>query len=103
MIAKIENVKLLMWEQTLMKESVATKGTDGKTIFTKTDKDLEYTTYVFRDFVGEKIVLTSKNNSYRTLEGEDVTINLSIKYDDFNRKNKISLTSIEKTGKPAKA
>jgi len=79
-----------------MKESVASKDKDGKTVFTKTDKDLEYTTYTFRDFVGEKLIFMSKNNNFRTLEGEDVIITLNIKFDEFKRRNQYQLTNIEK-------
>ena len=95
MIAKLNNVKMLMWEKTLMKESVMSKDKDNKTIFTKTDKELEYTSYTFRDITGDKVIFMSKNNTFRDLEGKECNIEISITFDEFKRKNRIGLSSVE--------
>jgi len=96
MIAKIFGVKMLMWEKTLMKESVMSKDKDNKTIFTKTAKDIEHTTYTFRDITGDKVIFLSKNNTFRDLEGKECNIEIGITFDEFKRKNRIGLSSVEK-------
>jgi len=73
----------------------ATKDKDGKTIFTKTDKDLEYTNYIFRDLAGDKIVLMSKNNTFRELEGLECNIDINITFDEFKRRNRYALSLVE--------
>jgi len=88
-----KDVKLKMWERTLMPESTMVEK-EGKKIFVKTGKDVEMTTYVFTDITGDKLVLLSKDNSFRTLEGEEVIISLKIEYNDFSKKNRVSLNSI---------
>lgn len=92
----LDSLELVMWEKTMMPESVIVKGNDGKSSFSKTGKVLEYTTYSFRDSFGDKFVFTSKNNDWRTLEGEQVIISLDLKFDEFKRKTKISLSDVVK-------
>lgn len=95
-ISKEKDVKLVMWEKTLMPESTAGKDATGKSVFTKTGKMIEMTTYTFRDVVGEKLVVLSKDNNFRTLEGEDVEIVLDVVFNDFQKKNRVSLISLKK-------
>jgi len=93
-ISQEKNVKLVMWEKTSMPESTMAKDKDNKTVFTKTGKDIEMTTYTFRDFVGEKLVLLSKDNSFRTMEGKDVSLVLDVVFNDFQKKNRTTLVSL---------
>lgn len=93
-ITEEKDVTLLMWEKTLMPESKPEKDENGKTIFKKTGNKVEMTTYTLRDGFGDKLVLLSSNNDYRTLEGKKVNVVMEIKFDEFNRKNKLSLAEI---------
>jgi len=95
MQVKLENIKLVMWEKTDMPESVMSKDEKGKTVFTKTGNKTEKTTYTFKDEFGEKLVFMG-NNDYRNYEGESVTLYLKINYDDFNRRAKVSLDSVQR-------
>jgi len=90
-VSAVEDVKLVMWEKVDMPESVAGKDVAGKTVFNKTGKTIEMTNYIFRDGFGEKLVAMSKDNAYRTLEGEMVDIAVDIQFNDFTKKNKVSL------------
>jgi len=90
----IINTKLVMWEKTEMPESVMEKDEAGKTVFRKTGKKVENSTYHFRDEFGDKLSFMSPNNNYRNLEGQDIELELEIGYDDFKRKNKMSLVSV---------
>jgi len=94
-IPQSKNVSMIMWEKTMLPDSVRSVDEKGKTVFTKTGTKTEYTTYTFRDSFGDKLVFTSKNNSYRTWEGKKVIIALEVNFDEFNRKNKVSLNSVE--------
>jgi len=93
-ISQVEDVKLLMWEKTEMPESSMEKDANNKTVFKKTGKMTEMTTYTFRNGFGEKLVILSKYNNYRELEGKVVDLVLDVQFNDFSRKNKISLESI---------
>jgi len=95
----VKEVKLVMFEKTMMGDSKMEKDKDNKTIFVKTGTETEHTTYTFRDSFGEKLVLLSKNNDYRKLEGEFVNVTLDVVFNDFSKKNKVSLVSIEKSAK----
>jgi len=95
-ITEDKDVVLLMWEKTLMPVSVIEKDATGKTSFKKTGEKVEMTTYTLRDGFGDKIVLLSKENSFRTLEGEKVKILMEVKRDEFKNKNKLSLSEIKK-------
>jgi len=93
--ANLQNVKLVMFERTMMPESTM-KEVDGKKSFVKTGNEVEMTTYTFRDGMGDKFVTMSKDNSYRTLEGEMVDIELDIKLNEFTRKAQIKLAAVRK-------
>jgi len=90
-----KDVKMVMWEKTEMPESIMSKDKEGKTVFTKTEKVLEMTTYIFRDIVGEKLVILSKDNGFRTMEGKDVKITLDVVFNDFQKKNRVTLSKLE--------
>lgn len=88
-----KDVKLVMWEKTDMPESNIVEK-DGKKSFVKTGKMTEMTTYIFRDFSGEKLVILSKDNSFRAMEGKDVTLTISVIFNDFQKKNRVSLDTL---------
>jgi len=79
---KLQDVKLLMWEKVEMPASVAEKDSSGKTVFRKTGGMVEMTNYIFRDSFGTTLEIQSKNNDYRTLEGEIVDIQVDISRND---------------------
>jgi len=89
-----KNVKLVMWEKTEMPESNMGEK-DGKKVFVKTGKMIEMTTYTFRDFVGEKLVILSKDNAFRAMEGKDVDLTVEVVFNDFQKKNRVSLVKLE--------
>lgn len=93
---KLQEVKLVMFEKTMLPESEA-REVNGKKEFMKTGREVEFTTYSFRDSFGEKLVLLSKDNSYRSLEGEMVDLELEVKYNEFSRKNRVALVSVRKS------
>jgi len=90
-------LKLVMFERTMMPESIMSKDDKGKTIFTKTDKEVEFTTYLLRDSFGDVLKFVSKNNDYRIFEGEFVDIILDITFNDFQKKNILKLEKISKS------
>lgn len=99
-VTQDKDVSLLMWEKTLMPESImvddeATK----KKIFKKTGSKIEMTTYTLRDGFGDKLVLLSKNNDFRNLEGKRVQIILEVKRDEFKNLNKLSLAELSEVKK----
>jgi len=87
----------MMFEKTMMPESEMKEGTDGKKSFVKTGKEIEMTTYTFRDGAGDKLEFLSKENSYRDLEGEIVDISLEVKLNNFTKKLQTKLVSVSKT------
>lgn len=93
--ASLQKVKLVMFERTMLPESTM-KEVDGKKSFVKTGQEVEMTTYTFRDGMGDKFVILSKENGYRNLEGETVDIELDIKLNEFTRKPALKLASIRK-------
>jgi len=93
-ITQEDDVQMLMWEKTLLPESKAEKDEKGKTVFVKTGNKVEMTTYTLRDGFGDKLVVLSSNNDYRTLEGKKVNVVMEVKFDEFNRKNKLTLAEI---------
>lgn len=96
MIFKQDNsLTLIMWERTMLPESVPSKNAQGKTEYVKTGNKIEFTTYIFRDSFGNKLQFTSKNNSYRIWEGKKVIVRLDVEFNDYDRKNKIALDSVE--------
>lgn len=92
----LQKVKLVMWERTMMPESEM-KEVSGKKSFVKTGKEIEMTTYTFKDSAGDKLELTSKENNYRTLEGEIVDITLDVKLNNFTKKLQTRLARVEKS------
>lgn len=92
----LDSVKLVMFERTMMPESEM-KVVNGKKEFIKTGKEVENTTYTFRDSFGDKLIIMSKNNSFRTLEGEVVDLVIEVAYNDFQKKNRVSLVSCSKS------
>jgi len=95
MIFKSPNVKLAFFKKVDMPESVM-KEIDGKKQFVKTGKMEEMTEYTFRDEVGDTFIILSKDNTLRELEGGYVDITIEVKYNDFQKKNRISLASCVK-------
>jgi len=92
---KGSDTKLLMFERTMMPESIMQE-VDGKKKFVKTGKEVEMTTYTFRDGFGDKLVILSKDNGYRNLEGGLVDLVLEVTFNDFQKKNTVKLVSCEK-------
>jgi len=91
----LQNVKLVMFEKTEMPESIQQE-VNGKKQFVQTGKKVEMTTYTFRDGFGEKLVILSKDNSFRDLEGSIVDLTLDISFNDFQKRNNVKLLSCEK-------
>jgi len=91
-----KKVELKMWEKTMMPESVMVDSVvNGKTKkeFQKTGKEVEMTTYTFRDEFGDKIVVLTKNNDYRALEGARGVIEFNVRLDEFTKKLKTTFSS----------
>jgi len=94
-ITKESGTRLKMWERTMMPESKMVEK-NGKREFEKTGHEVEMTTYTLTDEVGDKLVILSKDNSFRQLEGEEVRLILEVVYNDFQKRNRISLAGMEK-------
>jgi len=95
----MQNVELKMWEAVFMPESVPVQDSEGKTSYKKTGNKVEMTKYSFRDTFGTVLELQSKNNEYRSLEGEMVSIQIDISKNDFpgaKVKMPIKLLSVRK-------
>jgi len=80
----IKNVKLKMWEKTLLPESVKENN-----IWTKTGKKIEKTIYTFVDEWGSKLVFMSGNSTLRSLETSTGDLVVALGFDDFKKINKI--------------
>jgi len=93
----IQKVKLMFYEKTMMPESKMEEDSKGKKSFVKTGGEVEMTTYTFRDDSGDKIIFLSKENGYRSLEGEYVDITLDIRFNDFTKKVQTKLVSVRKS------
>lgn len=91
------DTKLVMWERTMMPESNMVEK-DGKKSFVKTGKEVEMTTYTLKDGFGDKLIVLSKDNSFRSLEGAKVELTLEVVYNDFQKRNRISLAGLTKVG-----
>ena len=87
-----QQVKLVMFEKTELPDSDI-KEVDGKKVFIKNGKVTEYTTYTFRDMVGDKYIAVSKNNDYRIHEGKFCIITVDVVHNDFTRKTAVRLIS----------
>jgi len=92
----LQKVKLIMFERVDMPESEMKEGADGKKSFVKTGKTVEMTSYTFRDAAGSKLVVMSKENGYRSLEGEIVDVDLDVKFNDFTKTIRVSLAAVRK-------
>jgi len=102
MIALIKDIELKMWEATPMPE--AEIGTDGKMVrdqatgkVKNTGKSIEYTTYTFRDLLGETLKIMSRNNKFREFEGKTVNLVLNVIRKEFMGKTdtKINIKEVE--------
>lgn len=96
-ISQVEDIKLVMWEKTMMADSDTIVDADGKKKFVKNGKQTEYTTYFFRDGFGEKLVILTKENGYRHLEGGQVDISIDVQFNDFTKKNRVTLLECSKS------
>jgi len=90
-MVKVEtgDVKMVMWQKREMPERKYNAETKE---WEKTGETTERTEYTFRDEFGDVLVLLG-NNDYRELEGQDVVVTVGIRYNDFSRKNTLSLES----------
>lgn len=95
MIFTAKDLKMIMWEKTELPENELVES-NGKKEWKKTDKTVEKTTYTFRSIAGEKLILLA-NNEHRKLEGLICDVDLDISFNEFQRKNKISLSSVLKS------
>lgn len=86
-----------MFERVDMPESKMEEGADGKKKFVKTGNKVEMTSYTFRDGFGDKLVLMSKENGYRALEGAIVDIEVELKHNSFTNKTQVSLGKVSKS------
>lgn len=84
-----ENIKLVMWKKRELPERALNKET-GK--WEPTGQKTERTEYTFRDEFGDVLVMLG-NNDYRELEGQECDVVVGIRYNEFERKNTISLES----------
>lgn len=87
----LQNVKLAMWEKTELPENELK---DGKWV--KTDRKVEKTTYTFRDASGEKLVVLGSND-HRDLEGETVDLEIEVIFNDFQKRNRVTLAQVRKS------
>jgi len=72
------------------------KDVDGKKSFIKTGREVEMTTYTFRDAGGDLLQILSKENGYRSLEGEVVDVDLDVKMNNFTKKVGVKLAAVRK-------
>jgi len=99
----IKDIELKMWEKQEIPE--AEIGTDGKMVkdasgkIKKTGRMKEYTNYIFRDLMGEKLEILSAKNNFRELEGENCDVVLNLRKTSFQGKTetKVSLDNVERT------
>lgn len=90
MLIKAKGVDLIMWEKSEMPERAYNKVTKE---WTATGKTEEKTLYTFRDEMGDKVIFLS-GNDWRGLERSKVDLEMEIVYNDFDRKNKVSLKGV---------
>jgi len=86
----LQNVKLAMWEKTELPDNELK---DGKWV--KTGRVTEKTTYTFRDATGEKLVILGSND-YRNFEGELVDLEIDVIFNDFQKRNRVTLATVRK-------
>lgn len=82
-------VKLVMYKNVEMNERKKNEET-GK--WEPTGGKTSMTEYTFRDEFGDILVVFGKND-FRELEGRECEVTIGITYNEFERKNKISLQS----------
>jgi len=90
MDVQFEDLKMTMWEQTMLPEKKPNPET-GK--WEVTGEKEERTTYTFRDEFGEIQKFLGKND-YRELEGRQCNVTIAVKYNDYDRKTRVSLVSV---------
>jgi len=89
-VSELENVKLVMFERTMLPESIR-ETVEGKTVFKKTGKEVENTTYTFLDESGDKLVFLSPNSELRDKEGETGALFVDLGHDSYKKKNTVKL------------
>jgi len=94
---KVEHVTLVMWSALAMPSSDMVVGVDGKKSFVKNGKFEEMTKYIFREWNGKTIEITTKNNLFRDLEGEIVDLTFDVSFDDFKKVIKTKLVDVQKS------
>jgi len=82
-----EGVKLVMFKNVDMPKRVKNSET-GK--WEPTGEKESRTEYIFRDEFGDVLVVFG-SNEYRELDGRECDVTIGITYNEFERKNKISL------------
>jgi len=87
--ATFEDLKLVMFKNVDMPKRVKNVETNK---WEPTGEKESRTEYTFRDEFGDVIVVFG-NNDYRELEGRQCDVVIGIAYNEFDRKNKISLQS----------
>jgi len=94
----LQKVKLFMFEASSMPGSEK-QTVNGKTVFVKNPAlaPVEMTKYTFRDGMGQKFEIMTKENGYRSLEGEIVDVALDVSTDDFTGRTKVKLASVTKS------
>lgn len=92
----LQKVKLVMFSRKDLPASEM-KEVNGKKTFVKNGLMTEMTEYTFRDESGQTLVLLTKDNSYRTLEGELVDIVIDVSINDFTGKVAVKLVSVQKS------
>lgn len=90
-LAPVE-MKLKYFETIMMPESVKDEEKGG---FKKTGNKVEMTGYALFSEFGEKLYFISKESKYREYEGKEVLVTLDVSFDDYGRKNKVTLDNIE--------
>jgi len=101
----VPDMELKMWEKTLLPENL--KGTDGKVMKgadgknAKTGKMIEYTTYTFRNLLGETEKIMSLKSEFRELENKLCTVSFGVNRSEFGGKTecKMSLVNVVLQGK----
>lgn len=86
-----EDIKLVMWKKRELPERAFDQETKK---WEKTGGVTERTEYTFRDEFGDTLVMLGAND-YRELEGRQCDVVIGIRYNEFDRKNTISLESCQ--------
>jgi len=94
-----EVVTMMMWKKVNMPEKIRNTVSG---VFEKTGKDTEMTGYYFHDIMGEEIYFVSPKNEFRELLHKSVNVELNVVFDDYSRKNKLSLSNVTEAKLPEK-